>query len=354
MKRPFIYFGGKSKIMPQVWQRLWSANVRNIVDPFFGGGSTLFHAPYWNWHTLEPTGDRLPVESVNDLDPYLSNFWRATATEEGAAQVAHHCDWPVNECDLHARHWWLVNQSEFRQRMKDDPDYYDPKIAGWWVWGINAWIGGGWCRIKETANWKQRPHLGDSGLGIHRPSQHLPHLGNPGQGIHRPSQKRPPLGNPGQGHLREYFAALRARFRYTRVCYGDFERVLGPSVTFTHGLTAIILDPPYLEETGRNMNLYATDTTRTDEQPPALRARNWALENGNNPLLRIALFGYSSEHDEHMSADWERLRWSASGGFDGQRTNGTNNNRHRETVWFSPHCKRPSMQDLPLFAELIA
>ncbi|MEE8306913.1 MAG: hypothetical protein V3R81_06580 [Gammaproteobacteria bacterium] len=345
MKRPYPYFGGKNKIMEAVWLRLWSVDVKNVVDPFFGGGSTLFRAPYWNWQTLQSTGNRLPVESINDLDPYLSNFWRATSSEEGSEQVAYHCDWPVSEVDLHARHWWLVNQREFRQRMKDDPDYYDPEIAGWWVWGINAWIGSGWCQTKETANWKQRPHLGDPGRGVHRPSQKRPHLGDPGQGVHRPSQ----------GHLCEYFSALRARFRYTRVCCGDFERVLGPSVTFKHGLTAVILDPPYLAETGRKMNLYSTDTTRNDnEHPPALRARNWALENGDNPLLRIALFGYSSEHGDHMPADWECLRWSANGGFDGQRLTGTNDNRHRETVWFSPHCKRPSMRELPLFAQLEA
>jgi hypothetical protein len=51
----------------------------------------------------------------------------------------------VNEADLHARHRWLVAEVEFRERMRRDPEYFDAKIAGWWVWGICQWIGSGWC-----------------------------------------------------------------------------------------------------------------------------------------------------------------------------------------------------------------
>ena len=36
---------------------------------------------------------------------------------------------------------------QFRALVKlmGDPDYYDAKIAGWWLWGICQWIGSGWC-----------------------------------------------------------------------------------------------------------------------------------------------------------------------------------------------------------------
>jgi len=34
---------------------------------------------------------------------------------------------------------------ELAARLETDPDYYDAKIAGWWVWGLCCWIGGGWC-----------------------------------------------------------------------------------------------------------------------------------------------------------------------------------------------------------------
>ena len=37
------------------------------------------------------------------------------SSADAPAEVAEHADWPVNECDLHARHKWLVNQAEFRE-----------------------------------------------------------------------------------------------------------------------------------------------------------------------------------------------------------------------------------------------
>jgi hypothetical protein len=69
--------------------------------------------------------------------------------------VAEHADWPVNEADLHARHRWLVAQDEFRRRMKREPKFFDAQVAGWWVWGLCQWIGGGWC---AAANWDALVH----------------------------------------------------------------------------------------------------------------------------------------------------------------------------------------------------
>lgn len=131
LKAPFPWFGGKSRAAALIWARL--GDVDNYVEPFFGSGAILLG---------RPTPAR--SETVNDLDCYLSNFWRAVAA--APAEVAAIADWPVNEADLHARHLWLVHQGEFRERMKADPDYYDAKIAGWWVWGLSAWIGGGGAR----------------------------------------------------------------------------------------------------------------------------------------------------------------------------------------------------------------
>lgn len=39
-----------------------------------------------------------------------------------------------------------------------------------------------------------------------------------------------------------------------------------------------------------------------------------------------------------MPADWETVAWKASGGFGGQRKDGTNENAEKERIWFSPHC----------------
>jgi hypothetical protein len=113
----------------------------------------------------------------------------------------------------------------------------------------------------------------------------LPHVGNAGRGCaanaHAKSFGQLPAissqdggGERTQGIFREsnitaYFHALAARLRRTRITCGDFARVLGPSVTFRHGLTAVFLDPPY--DLTERAAVYAVETDA------AHRAREWAI-----------------------------------------------------------------------------
>lgn len=149
LRAPFPWFGGKSRVAHVVWD--YFGDVSNFVEPFFGSGAVLLGRPF------APR-----TETVNDKDCYLANFWRAV--QHDPETVAHYCDGPVNEADLHARHRWLVNQAAFRERMMSDPDYYDPKIAGWWCWGISQWIGSGWCSRPE---WVGRGNASAAARGIH-------------------------------------------------------------------------------------------------------------------------------------------------------------------------------------------
>jgi len=273
---------------------------------------------------------------VNDLDGFVANFWRAIA--HNPEETARHADWPVSEKDLTARHIWLVNQrTDLTARLEGDPDYYDAKIAGWWVWGICSWIGSGWCTgtgpwqtvdgvLVNTRNAGQGinrklPHLGDAGQGINRK---LPHLGD-GRGINR---KLPHLGDAGKGIL-DWFIALSNRLRTVRIASGDWSRVVTSSVTDRHGLTGVFLDPPYSAE-DYTEGLYARG-----ERDAAHECRDWAIANGDNPLLRIALCGYD---DVAMPDGWVAHRWKAQGGYGGGRGGQAEDNRHRETIWFSPHC----------------
>lgn len=158
LRAPFPWFGGKARIASAVWERF--GNVRNYVEPFFGSGATLLNRP------VPFEG----VETVNDLDGMVANFWRAL--QAAPDEVARHADWPVNELDLHARHLWLTNAGRAQvERLREDPEWFDAKIAGWWVWGCCQWIGSGWCEHPE---WQQLPHLGNAGRGVHRPSQKRP------------------------------------------------------------------------------------------------------------------------------------------------------------------------------------
>lgn len=133
LRAPFPYFGGKSKVAHEVWHRF--GDVQNFVEPFCGSAAVLL---------ARPTRPR--IETVNDANCFIANFWRAIAAEPEA--VAEYCDWPINEADLHARHRWLMLSGAsqvWREAMKRDPEHYDVKIAAWWVWGSCQWIGAGWC-----------------------------------------------------------------------------------------------------------------------------------------------------------------------------------------------------------------
>ncbi len=320
LKAPFPWFGGKSRVAPLVWERF--GDVPNYVEPFFGSGAVLLGRPH------APN-----TETVNDADAYLVNFWRAIQTDPEL--TATWADWPVSEADLLARHRWLVSFGGARLEMlKSDPEFYDAKIAGWWVWGLCSWIGSGWCVQRGNGDQpEQLPHLGSAGMGINRK---LPHLGDAGRGSHN-HEKRPHLMTNGKGinaanrgPIHDYFATLADRFRNVRICCGDWTRVLGESVTIKHGVTAVFLDPPY---TADRSDCYSVETDCS------AAVREWAIANGENSLLRIALCGYEGEHT--MPEDWACVPWKARGGY-GSQANGTGRtNSARERIWFSPHCLRP-------------
>lgn len=304
MKAPFPWFGGKSRVADIIWQRF--GDVPNYVEPFFGSGAVLLARP----HTPK-------IETINDADQFLANFWRAVKNAPDA--VADHADWPVNEADLHARHYWLTTQGrEHLQQIMGDPDAYDAKIAGWWVWGLCCWIGSGWCEEPggpwqwDGQQWVKRK---DSGRGVNRK---LPHLGDLGRGVNRQGQP-----------VHQLLNALSERLRKVRVACGDWSRVVGDSVTHKHGLTGVFLDPPYSGQSSRS-DVYAVESFDV-----AHETRKWALENGNNPLLRICLAGYEGEH---KMPGWEIVRWKTKGGYGSQGQGRGRDNSSRECLWFSPHC----------------
>lgn len=325
LRAPFPWFGGKSRAASLIWERF--GNVPNYVEPFAGSLATLLARPH------APR-----IETVNDRDAHLANFWRAL--KHDPAGVARWADWPVNEVDLHARHAWLVNEGKpIVDRLLTDPEFYDVKIAGWWVWGICMWIGSGWCTRpdrKGRANagraargvhaqrlHHKRPALDCAGRGIHALSRQIPHLrgnrGAVGQGIHASAFERKTGGVP------SCFEALAERLRRVRVCCGDWSRVVTPSVTTIIGMTGVLLDPPYAGETGRDADIYAEDDLQI-----AHRVREWAIAHGDNPKLRIALCGLEGEHE--MPDSWEVTTWRSPSGYGRAR---------RERIWFSPHCLKP-------------
>lgn len=286
---PFPWFGGKRRVASLVWERF--GDVAHYVEPFFGSGAVLLGA-------TKPA----KVETVNDLDGFVANFWRAVQWDPDG--VAKHADWPVNEADLHARHAWLIGQrGALTERLMADPKYFDSEIAGWWVWGISQWIGHGWCAKPS----KSKPHLGYN-MGI---------LGNSS-------------GSPHE---------LAGRIRAVRVVCGSWERITPNPMILGNipGVHAVFLDPPYALDL-RDDACYATDAPDVARDCAA-----WAREHGDNPRLRIALCGYEGEHD---MPGWDAVQWQAQGGYGNQGDGRGRANAKRETIWFSPHCLKAKQMAL--------
>lgn len=290
----FPWFGGKSPVADLVWDAIGS-DVANYVEPFFGSGAVLFLRPGGAGH----------IETVNDAD-------------------------------LHARHLWLIGQRErITDRLCGDESFYDAKAAGWWAWGLCCWIGSGWC--SGNGPWQSvdgQMVLRNPGQGVNR---QLPHLGDPGKG-HEP--ETPDECYRRREWLKGYLYSFASRLRNVRVCCGDWARVCGPSVTFRHGPTGVFLDPPYADSAKRTANLYATDCEQVAHQ-----VREWAIEQGKNPLMRIVLAGYEGEHQ--MPSDWQTVEWQATGGYgliSGDEEQTGRANRKRERLWLSPACLKHRSQ----------
>ena len=323
---PFPWFGGKALACEVVWQAF--GVVDNYVEPFAGSAAMLLGAP-----------DGKRVETINDADGFVANFWRAVSADADA--VAEAADWPCNEVDLFSRHSWLVRHAAgLTERLHADPDYYDAKIAGWWCWGACNWIGSGWC--SGTGPWVhdgEKIVKGNAWQGIKR---QLPHL-SAGQGINR---KLPHLGNAGKGHprteyIRAWFAKLQDRLRDVRVACGDWSRVVKDSVTTRHGITAVFLDPPY---TKGAMDYSAGGVGGELAQ----QVQAWCVANGESRLLRIVMCGHAGEHDALLAHGWTARTWTARNGY--ALTDEAVANRASETIWCSPHCMAVNLAQNDLFA----
>lgn len=316
-KAPFPWFGGKSGACDLVWAVL--GEVQNYVEPFAGSAAMLLGAP----------DDGKRIETINDADGFVSNFWRAITSDPEA--VARYADWPCNENDLFSRHSWLVrNAHELTDKLHADPEYFDAKMAGWWCWGACNWLGSGWCSGKgpwvydgeKLIDKRQLPHLGDAGRGINR----LQHL----SAAHR-SQ-----------FIYSWFSALHDRLRNVRVTCGDWSRVVTDPVTTRHGLTGVFLDPPYFKG---SMD-YAAGGVGTNL---AADVGAWCAANGDNPKLRIVICGHSGEHDALLKKGWIARNWTAKKGY--AKTEAARANSESETIWCSPHCiSKINFQTIDLFA----
>lgn len=291
LRAPFPWTGGKSWAAHLVWDAL--GDVDHYIEPFAGSAAVLLARP-----------SKPSIETLNDNNHYLVNFWRAVKHDpEGVARYAEN---PQSEVDLYARNAYLIrNLGDFEQRLLDNPDHYDVKLAGWWVWGESTIIG------RSFANdiCKKMPGLIPNGVNA--------------KGVDIPLLMQ----------------ALAQRLKKVRILHGDWTRCLGPTAIGANNSPVIrsagvFLDPPYI----RGDFKYTGSGT-----DPRIwhAAKTWAFTHGNSPGLRIVLAGY--EDEGVLPEGWRTVRWKGHGGL-GRKAR-SNTNRDTETLWLSPHCTQHPTED---------
>lgn len=291
-KSPYPYFGGKSRVAPVILKAF--GDIQNYIEPFAGSLAVLL------------ANTKIPkMETVNDINCFIVNFWRAVSNDpEEVAKIA---DYPVTQNDLHARHRWLLEQAneEFIKKIENDPNFFDAKIAAWWVYGISCSIGDNWLKDKGL---KALPIISYAGAGIHGMSS----------------------------NVHEWFKALQKRTRKVRITCTDWKKVVAPSITFKNkGLgkqdyTGVFLDPPY-SHSGRD-KVYLHDSDIYKE------VCEWAVENGKVERMRIAVCGY--EGSFKFPETWQEYSWVTSGGMAnlGSGNDRGKDNSNKERIYFSPNC----------------
>ena len=331
---PYVWFGGKRKVISEVWKRL--GKVTCYVEPFFGSGAMLLGRP-------RPFEGK---EIINDADDFVCNFWRAI--REVPDEVAAYADAPAFESDKHAKYVWLVQQRKdkpsLRKRLEGDPDYYDARIAGYWVWLQALWLGSGFC--SDTGPWQvnskgclvKRRKIDPAKARI---SRQLPYLGTHGM-----RSNDPPFGS-----ARQWFEKLGERLKDVVVCCGDWTRICGGKkgeslsvLVPQKSICGIFLDPPYLGGEGQTDrgSVYGCESLSI-----AARVREWAVDHGGKgSKLKIALCGYANDYEMPTEGDgaWGTHDWKATGGYSaisvsrGKQSSATKNCA-RERIWFSPSCE---------------
>jgi len=281
----FPWFGGKGQVADFIWDRIPSHKV--YVEPFAGSLAVMLASPDWE----------SKIEVVNDLDGMVTNAWRSIKFDPEATKS--YSDWPISELDLHARSTYCeAHRDDLEAKLRADPEFYDPKIAGWWMWGMSTSIGDGFIAQKKSI-----PKL--KAGGVHRQSFNWD----------------------------THFEEMCDRLRQVRIICGDWKRVVKPSVTKTMGTpTFAFLDPPYSREERH-------DTYAHDSYTVAAEVEEWCKENEDDPDLMIVLAGYAGDYT--LLDTWDEIEWKAQGGYSayGQESRGKEN-ASLERLWFSPSCKK--------------
>lgn len=393
LRPAYPYFGSKAAVAQTIWDAL--GDVPNYVEPFAGSAAVLLsrHRPgkvetINDIHSFIPNFLRAVREDpdgvadwaawpVSEVDMHARHRWLVeNATPEHVERMRRFPDY----FDVQMAGWWVWGAScwigagwcdgletEYDKRpyliggghenhdarpkrgvgINRELEREYPDITGRMSKGQAA--NAGVLTQKRHPRLRGRDGQAQNGVGVFREdlASRLPHLIGPhnGRKLCKPGATPSLSGSSGEGvgygrgifasgrreNLRGYFSALAERLALVRITCGDWRRVCTPAVTISHGLTGVLLDPPYASERNR---VYAHDSRTI-----ALDVAEWAREHGEDPRMRIVLCGYEGEHD---LPGWRVVAWKSRGGYG----RGKSENASRERLWLSPHCVSGEQGDL--------
>ena len=281
---------------PTTFNPVMGALWRHFGDP------NRFIQPLEAW--VEPLLARPSVrgaEIINDASALVANFLRAVKRDPEAvtADVAS----TISEPELTAHYHWLVGHAgeSLAPLLAGDPEWCDPKIAGWWAGDSSSWLAAE-AKAVARAQWSpSEPKIHQCETVRARLSSIAASLSGPG-----PEERH-------QDHAAR-LQQLAKRLSGVTILCGDWRRAVSP--TLLTGETAVLLSPP-----GR----FAAKNPQGAQAGVPDACRQWALEHGEQ--LRIALCGRAN--DAKMPSDWEEYERKAEAG----------SCRSPERIWFSPGCK---------------
>jgi site-specific DNA-adenine methylase len=281
----FPYFGGKSKVAPQVWAHLGDPEI--YIEPFAGSLAVLF---------ARPTPAR--TEIAVDLDGLIVNFFRTL--QHDWRSMEQYLSGAVSEIDVYAKHAALLEQRDvLNDKLRADPEWHNTMLAAWWWEGISSWLGSGYGHRLA----RQRPHIDRSLKGAWA-----------------------------TGMTDAKITAAAERLGNVILLAGDWKdpwrRAVTPAIINRFDKSVgVFMDPPYVD-TARQKGLYAEDA------PLNVQITAWALAQPSH--VRTVIAGYADEYPELHADGWTLVEWRAPNGYAGK----DNNRRKAEVLYLSPIRRR--------------
>ena len=323
----YTWFGCKKQVVDRVWQA-WGSDITLTCEPFAGTAIVSLSAP-----------DECHISNMylNDADAHVANVLRSVLYDPD--EVIYHCCHPRLELDLHMIHDYLTSSKpSLRELLGTAIDACVPVLAGLWVWGINNWLGSGWCSDDLVLKTPDKVALDNTDLDefsgtwrnkLDHGNKLTERIATVRQKLNARNQITERLtDSPRYEHVKDLVYSIYHRLRDAKILYGDFERVLTGSYleSFTCG---IFIDPPYPQTDAYYDN---------NEDETFARALRWFIDNCDNPKYRIIFCCQESNLVGIELPDKIRKEvWSRSGGYAQDKKA----DRHTEVLLFSSACINP-------------